>query len=581
MARSPVTSSGVFGSMSARYSTGSAPTQAADELSSLLLRGRALYERGDWHDAFTALKAADDQSPLGAEDLQRLAWSAGLIACDEEMLAAKSRTYQAWLEAGQQLAAARAAFWLGFRLMARGEASQASGWLSRAQRLVDLHAGECAEQGYLLLPVAQRLLGSGEFAEAHSCAARAAQIGERFDEADLVALGRNLQGRAMFGDGQIKRGLALMDEIMVSAAAGELSPVVTGIVYCTAIASCHRVFALDRVREWTAALASWCDAHPQLGMFAGYCLVHRAEVLELSGSWPEAVAEARRAAERCVRNIEREAAGRAHYQQAEIHRLRGEFTLAASAYREANRAGFEPQPGLALLRLAEGDRTAAASATRRTVGATRDRLARTRYLPAHVEIMLAVGDLQEARLASRELEETAAVVGTDVLGAIAAHARAAVHLAEGEPHAVLDPARRAFGVWQQLGAPYLAARLRVLMARACIALRDTEGARLELQCASEVFERLGAVPDLAVVKALGVRFSEAAGERSAASGHGLTARELQVLRLIATGKTNKAIARELSLSEKTIDRHVSNIFTKVNVTSRAAATALAYQRGLI
>ena len=152
------------------------------------------------------------------------------------------------------------------------------------------------------------------------------QIGERFAEADLIAFGRNLQGRAWLADGQIDRGLALLDEAMVAATAGELSPVVTGIVYCSAIASCHRVFALDRVREWTAALSDWCEANPQLGMFTGHCLVHRAEVLEMSGSWPEAVDEARRAVQRCVRVVERDAAGRAHYQRAEIHRLRGELS---------------------------------------------------------------------------------------------------------------------------------------------------------------------------------------------------------------------------------------------------------------
>ncbi|MGN6452657.1 MAG: helix-turn-helix transcriptional regulator [Steroidobacteraceae bacterium] len=561
--------------------TESTIAQPDDERSRLLLHGRACYERCEWNDAFAALKAADEKGPLSAVDLHRLAWSAGLIARDEDMLAGMERVYHARLEEREQLEAARAAFWLGFRLMVRGDSSTGSGWLSRAQRLVELHAGDCVERGYLLLPPAQRLLSAGESIKAHDCALQAAEIGARFAEPDLLAFARNLQARAMFSDGQIQRALTLMDEAMVAATAGELSPVVTGLVYCTAIASCRRVFALDRVREWTAALASWCEAHPQLGMFTGHCLVHRAEVLELSGSWPESVAEARRAVERCVRNVEREAAGRAHYQQAEIHRLRGEFAVAEASYREASRSGFEPQPGLALLRLAEGALDAAASASRRTVGATRDSLARTRFLPAHVEIMLAVGDLPEAHAAARELEETAATVEGEVLQAIAAHARGSVQLAEGDPLAALDPARRAFRIWQRLDAPYLAARMRVLAARACIALQDAEGARLELQCATEVFARLGAAPDLAAVKRLADSLDGRVSDNSAVSAHGLTARELQVLRLVATGKTNKKIARELSLSEKTIDRHVSNIFTKVDVASRAAATAFAYEHKLI
>jgi ATP/maltotriose-dependent transcriptional regulator MalT len=281
-----------------------------------------------------------------------------------------------------------------------------------------------------------------------------------------------------------------------------------------------------------------------------------------------------------VRSVERDAAGRAHYQQAEIHRLRGEFKLAAAAYHEASRAGFEPLPGLALLRLAEGDRDAAAGASRRALAATVDRLARTRFLPAHVEIMLAVGDLDEARSASRELEETAASVNGEVLEAIAAHACSAVRLAAGDPQAALEPARRAFCIWQRLGAPYLAARLRVLAARACAALGDSEGARLELQFANEAFERLGAIPDAALVKALVDRANAGSAQSSAGAASGLTGRELQVLRLVATGRTNKAIARELSLSEKTIDRHVGNIFAKLKVASRAAATAFAYEHRL-
>jgi len=564
------------------------PTSNADDLnakrreaevSGLLERGRACFERQEWNDAFEALSLADQSMPLAAEDLHRLAWSAGLTARDEEMLSTQERLYHARVETGQSLAAARAAFWLGFRLFARGEAGRAGGWLGRAQRLVEREGRDCVEQGYLLLPVAQRHLSAGELHEAHDAAARAAELGERFGEADLIAFARNLQGRILLIQGRLDRGLALMDEAMVAATSGELSPVVTGIIYCSAIASCHRVYALDRTREWTAALASWCEAQPQLVMFTAHCLVHRAEILQIGGSWPEAVIEARRAVERCVRDIEREAAGSAHYQQAEIHRLRGEFEAAETAYRSASRSGVEPQPGLALLRLAQGNRDAAASAIRRVVGATRDRLQRTRFLPAHVEIMLAVGDIEEAGAASRELEETASSLNTEVLAAIAAHACGALQLAEGNPRAALDPARRAFGIWQQIGAPYLAARLRVLLGRACVALGDMEGARLELESAGEIFERLGAQPDLAAVKAIGATLDDKG--KTLAGPHGLTQRELQVLRLIASGKTNKAIARELSLSEKTVDRHVSNIFTKVDVSSRAAATAFAYEHDLI
>ncbi len=544
------------------------------------MQGRACYERNEWNDAYTALSQADEISPLGAEDLQRLAWSAGLTARDDHMLSIQGRVYQGHLDTQENLAAARAAFWLGFRLLARGEAALASGWLGRSQRLVDGHEVDCVEQGYLLLPASQRYLNLGQPVEAHDCATRATAIGERFGEIDLIAFGRNLQGRALLAQGKIEHGIALLDEAMLAAISGELMPVVTGIVYCSAIASCHRVFALDRIREWTAALSTWCDANPQLGLFTGHCLVHRAEVLELNGSWPEAIDEARRAVERCVRNTEISAAGRAHYQQAEIHRLRGEFDAAEAAYHEAGRLGFEPQPGLALLCLAQGNLNGAAQASRRMLAATGDRSARTRFLPAHVEIMLAVSDADEARSASCELSEAAASLNTDVLIAIAEHAVASVHLFEGNAQAALKPARRAFEIWQQMGAPYLAARLRVLSARACAAVGDVEAAQLELTFAREVFERLGARPDVIALDAWATQFT-ANGIRPKVSYSGLSQRELQVLRLVATGKTNKAIARELVLSEKTVDRHVSNIFAKTNVASRAAATAFAYQQKLI
>ena len=527
----------------------------------------------EWNDAFEAFSIADKSLTLDANDLSLLAWSAGLTARDDEMLATQERVYRAWLAVDQQLAAARAAFWLGFRLLALGEPSAASGWLSRAQRLVEQQACECVEHGYLLLPATQRHLSAGDLDLAKECAQRALEIGMRFGEPDLMAFARNLLGRVHISKGQIGRGLEMLDEAMVAAVAGELTPVVTGIVYCTSIVSCDRVYALDRVREWTAALSTWVAGQPQLGLFNGHCLVHRAEVMQMNGSWPEAVDEARRAVVRCVRSIERESAGRAHYQQAEIHRLRGAFVEADAAYLEASRAGFEPQPGLALLRLAQGDAAGAANSSRRVVAAIRDRVPRLRFLPAHVEILLAAGDIEAARAASDELQQISEALGTEVVAAIAAHAQASVELALKNPEGALGPARRSFRFWQQIGAPYLAARLRVTLGRACTALGDAESAAMEFRCAREVFEKLGAQPDVAALDAL--------LDRSGSSIAGLTERELQVLRLLATGLTNKAIARELELSEKTIERHVSNIFGKAGVPTRAAATAFAYEQKLV
>jgi DNA-binding CsgD family transcriptional regulator len=545
-----------------------------DETRRELERGRACHARREWDEAFTLLSRADQSTPLGPEDLERLAFSAGLTGRDQELLAALERLYQAHVDAGECARAARQAFWLGFRLLSLGEVGRASGWLSRGQRLLERVGRDCAERGYLRLPDAARHLASGDYPAAAGAAAEAASIGERFADADLVTLARSIEGRALLRHGEVDRGLALLDEAMVAVRSDELSPLVTGLVYCSVIASCQHVCALDRAREWTAALAEWCERQPQLVSFAGTCLVHRAEMLLLGGDWGQAAEEARRAGDRLAPG-DAEARADVHYQQAEVHRLRGELESAEQAYRLASRLGREPLPGLALLRLVQGRRDEAAGSIRRILDTTRAPWRRARFLPACVEILLATGELDEAREACRELEEIAERFGTEVTGAMAAHARGATRLAAGDAQGAVEPLRHAFRVWQKVGAPYIAARIRVLLGRAYRALGDAEGAALELAAARLVFEQLGAAPDLA---ALDKPEGAAPGRRAT---HGLTPRELQVLRRVAAGRTNKEIAHELGLSERTVDRHLSNIFTKLDVSSRAAATAFAYEHDLI
>jgi DNA-binding CsgD family transcriptional regulator len=426
----------------------------------------------------------------------------------------------------------------------------------------------------VLLPAVQRGLATGDLDAARAAAEDAATIADRFGDAELGAFARCLHGRVLLRQGQTERGLALLDEAMVAVMAGDLAPLLTALVYCTAIAGCTQLYVMDRAREWTAALTAWCDSQPDLVPFSGTCMLHRAELLQFRGSWREAIDEARRACDRAASKLEWQTAADSHYQQGEVHRLRGDFPAAERAYRAASEHGREAQPGMALLRLAQGRSADAVSAIRGALRATGDRLNRARLLPAAVDIALAAGDVEDARGSCRELEQIAADFGTDVLGAMAAHARGAVELAGGDAAAALGPLRRAFRVWHEVDTPYIAARLRVLIARACRALGDRDTAKLELDLARDVFERLGAAPDLAALAADDTR-------AAAARSDGLSPRELEVLRLVATGKTNKEIARQLFLSEKTVDRHVSNIFTKVNVASRAAATAYAYQRGLV
>jgi DNA-binding CsgD family transcriptional regulator len=416
-----------------------------------------------------------------------------------------------------------------------------------------------------------RFTATGDHAAAQAAAAEVAEIGDRYKDRDLSALGRNLEGRALIRQGRLVEGLPLLDEAMVAVTSGDLSPVVTGLVYCDAISSCQQSYALDRAREWTTALNAWCLAQPQLVPFAGACLIHRSEIMQLGGAWPEAIEEARRASSRLSQSRPADA-GRAFYQEGELHRLRGEVTEAEHAYAMASERGCDPHPGLALLRVAQGRVDLAAAASRRALSATTDPLQRTRLLPAHVEIMLAASDLAEARLAAAELSALAEGFGMEVLGAMAQHAKGAVTLAEGDARGSIDPLRRAQEVWQR-------ARIRLLMARAFQTLGDIDGTLLELDAARKIFVQLGAVPDVVATEAMAS--PARTGAASTVDAHGLSARELEVLRLVAAGKTNKVIASELFLSEKTVDRHVSNIFVKLDVPSRAAATAWAYQHHLV
>ena len=546
---------------------------AAPETASELVRAREAYAQRAWDDAYRLFSAVDRVSPLGWADLSMYSWAAGLSGRDRELLAILERAYQLILD-DDPLMAARVGFWLGYRLNAFGEFGQASGWFARVERLLEREGKPCAISGYLRIPRTMRHLAQNEMDAAFACAAEAARIGEQFAEPDLVALARSFQGRARLRQGSIREGLALLDEAMVTVRTDGAAPIVPAIVYCILIEGCRQVYALDRCREWTAVLSSWCKSQPQLVPFNGVCMVHRCEVMEMNGQWDAALEEAGRACERLAQTPDPFAAPGAHYQKEEMHRLRGELDQAEASYLESHRLGREPQPGMSLLRLAQGRGDAALASIRRALLASTEFLQRARLLPAMVEIALAAGEVEDAARASAELEELSDRFESEVLAAMAAHARGAVLLARNESQQALDALRPALAVWQRLGAPYLAARVRVSIGLACRALGDEDGAALELAAARKVFEELGARPDLGRVLPL---LMEASRPRP----DGLTAREIEVLGLVAAGKTNKVIARELFLSEKTVDRHLSNIFLKLGVSSRAAATAYAFTHKLV
>ena len=537
---------------------------AVDELE----HGRALVARHAWLDAHAALASADRSTPLGTADLEQLATTAYMLGRLEEYVDAMARAHQLHLRAGAESRAARCAFWAGMSLLLAGELGRGTGWIARAQRLVD---DECVERGYLRLPEAFRYQAHGEYEAAAAVARDAAAIAQRFGDRDLFALAIHVEGHMLILHGRVVDGLALLDEAMVAVTGGEVSPIPSGMVYCGVILACRAAFEPARAREWTAALTRWCDRQPDMIAFTGRCHVHRAEVRQLEGAWTDALEEARRAADRAERGNHRSALAEAAYLQGEVHRLRGAFLEAEDGYRKAREHGREPQPGLALLRLAQGDEKAAAAAIRRVLAETTDPVERLRRLPAYAEVMLAVGDLDEARGAADELDAQSGDRDTTLLRTIAAQTRGAVDLAAGDAARALPELRRAWRTWEELEAPYEAARVRVLVGAACRELGDDDTAALELEAARQAFQALGAAPDVARVEALA----------GGATRHGLTPRELEVLRLVAEGRTNRAIAEELVLSERTVERHVTNTFAKLGVSTRAAATAYAYTHRLL
>ena len=536
-----------------------------------LERARRAFARKAWAESYRLLETADHEAVLQPEDLERLGTAAYLIGRDAESETFRARAHQTFLDRGDREGAARSAAWLGFGLLHRGAIAPASGWFARAARILDEAHLDCVVRGYLLIPFAIQRIVQGDPAAGDVTFTRAAEIARRFGDRDLASLACCGRGRALIRLGNLAGGVALLDEAMVAVVAGDVTPILAGDIYCTVLEACQETFDLRRAYEWTMLLGEWCAAQPGLVRYRGECLLYRAEVMQLHGKWNDAAQDAQDA---CALLASRPAAGAAFYRVAEIHRLRGEFAKAEAAYAHANERGRKPQPGLSLLRLAQGEIDTSAASIRAVLLDTRIRAARARMLAAAVEILIAAGDLESARSAAAELAEIASTIDAPFLHAASAHATGAVRLAEGEIAAASTSLGKAGEIWRELEAPYEEAQTGLLMAAVCERRGDQEGRRLELDAARRRFKQLGAEPCLARV----ADQSDRAMHRPAGS---LSKREAQVLRLLAAGRTNRDIAEALFISEKTVARHVSNIFDKVGVSSRTGAAAWAYQHHLI
>jgi DNA-binding CsgD family transcriptional regulator len=539
-----------------------------------LLQARTCYAHRAWGDAYASYTTAAADAALGLDDLECFAVVTHMLGRNEESRDLLAQGYREALRTGASVSAARFAFWLGHGLMFDGRMSEASGWFARARQLLADQERECPEHGYLLIGQGVEQLMAGDSDAAGATFAEARGIATRCGDLNLLAMAGHGRGRALIRCGRIAEGMAVLDEVMVAVSSGEVSPMLIGDVYCGVLEACREVLDLRRAQEWTGALSRWCESQPDLVPHRGPCQVYRAEVMQFHGSWSDAFEEAQRACEWLSLPVSPEGPADAFYRIGELHRLRGAYAEAEDAYRQASRLGRQPEPGLPLLWMARGQLGAAHTALHRALEEETDLARRAGLLDADIQVLLAQGDVAGARSRATELREIATTLGAPFVRALCLMAEGAALLAEHQPGTALGPLRHAWAEWQRLEAPYEAARVRLLIGRAYRDLDDQESAAMEFDAARWVFQQLGALPDLGRVDALAAQ-----SEAQAAPG-GLTTREVDVLRLIAAGLTNKEIGAALVISEHTVARHVQNMLAKLGCASRAALAAFAVEHRL-
>jgi DNA-binding CsgD family transcriptional regulator len=539
-----------------------------DAVDQRLEQARSAHARRDWPTAYELFGEVRRSADLSADDLFALADAAWWLGLIRETLEVSEECHERFLSEGRVEDAAMVALGTGFNWFLRGQPEIGSGWVSRGQRLLE-KVPPCVAHGFLLSMEADERLAGGDADGALEAADRLMQLGKQIGEPVLASFALAVQGEAAIHRGDTRRGFALLDEAMLPVLAGRVPPDMAGNLYCRMMTLCHHLADASRARHWTDVTESWCETFPSAVMFAGVCRVHRSQLLRLQGSWDEAERSSSLATvELAELNVE--AVGEAHYELGEIHRLRGDLVAAETCFAAARSLGRDPQPGAALLLLAQGRGEDAAAVLRVLLTEVADPFLRVRLLHAQAQVGVALEDAALVRASTGELDLLAATYRTAGFQAWAEHARGAAHLLAGEHAVALRSLRGARATYESMGASYDVATTRLLIARALAGTGEAAAAAAEERLADEALASLGA--------------ARPPGSTAPVAGRllpgGLTAREAEILAAVCEGLSNRDVAARLVISEKTVARHLANIYAKIEVTSRTAAMAWAHRNGL-